>query len=338
MRPVVMETGRAGRLAAVVLLAAVTASPGPEPEPRVVRLSLDVLETQAGEPTRAAGGWSAELRAGESTGVFYLLPSRAVGGEGMADCGGVEVTASLAPPTTGPGRSSAWKAEARLLDASLDGTSVEVSWTRFAGRGASGMSGAQAQGTDVVTLRAGEHALLDVVQGPALGSDGCVRNLALDLSVDVPPPAGLENEAVAYEIWMVHQPKSGDPVSRVWRTTSIQGEEATFRFPDETLGPLPGWGPDDGPAELIVSIEGSVRGWLRPEGTIDLVLSAYRDLVFADGRGALGEMGRKTVQVRPGEAVRLVLPGAPADARGEPFAAYLEGHGFSLTVVAVTHP
>ena len=258
----------AGLLAALLLVAAVSAAPSPDPAARVVRLSLDVLETARGEPTRAAGGWSADLRAGEGTGAFYLTPSRAAGGEDVAGCSEVAVTAALAPPGSGSGRPVTWKAEARLLDAFPDGISLEVSWTRLGGRGASGSMEVLAEGTEVVMLRAGEHVLLDVVEGPAFSDDGCTRNLALDLSADLAPVAGLEARNISYDIWMTHQPPSGPAVSRVWQTTSIQGEEARFRFPRERLEALAGWRPGDSPAELILEISGS-RPRLAPARRLD---------------------------------------------------------------------
>jgi hypothetical protein len=105
------------------------------------------------------------------------------------------------------------------------------------------------------------------------------------------------------------------------------------------LGPPAGWGAQDDPVELIVEIDGDIRGWLRPDGALDLVLSTYRDLVFADGSSAFGETGFKAVRVEPGEAVRLVLPGAPGGKPGDGrYAGYLEGHAFSLILVARPQP
>jgi hypothetical protein len=85
-------------------------------------------------------------------------------------------------------------------------------------------------------------------------------------------------------------------------------------------------------------VEGDVRGWVRRDGAIDLVLSARRDLT-REGRGGrlFAEAGRKGATVNAGEAVRFTLPAvkgpAGADSR---LIESLDGHTFSLVLVAKT--
>jgi hypothetical protein len=76
---------------------------------------------------------------------------------------------------------------------------------------------------------------------------------------------------------------------------------------------------DGSKVEVVLEIVGSLRGRVRPDGSIDLDLAATRwsNLVRAgtDSRGGTAGKGRKTVTVVPGETVALGLP-VPRGAAG----------------------
>jgi hypothetical protein len=321
-----LQSIRSWRLLLVALLLAApvtSAGLGDEESGRPVSLTFAVLKTQAGQPTIHGGSLGLELRPGEGSGVFSLTPHQ---DEGRLDqgCGALSVTMSVGPPAASPGSPVAWRVQARVLEASLEEIRVEVSWTRLVAEGGAGFVEGRVASPEVVSLRPGDRLLLDFVEDPPFPRQGCIDNLALELSASFPVVE--EATGLAYEIWMVHEDPSGRTESRKWMSRSLQGEEATFRFPRTTL---------EGRSELTVDIQGGVRGWVRRDGELDLILEAYRGLAFVDRTAMVGETGRKSVRVEPGEAVRLVLPGEPAgEGADDRFGGALEGHAFSLVVVA----
>jgi len=217
-----------------LLLAAplTSAGPGDEEGGRPVSLTFAVLKTQAGHHTIHGGRLGLELRPGEGSSVFSLTPHQ---DEGRLDqgCGAVPVTMSVGPPAASPGSPVAWRVQARVLEASLDGIRVEVSWTRLVAEGGAGFVEGRVAPPEVATLDPGDRLLLDFVEDPPFPRQGCIENLALELSASFPVVE--EATGLAYEIWMVHEDPSGRTESRKWMSRSLQGEEATFRFPRTDL-------------------------------------------------------------------------------------------------------
>jgi hypothetical protein len=287
---------------------------------RKVDVAFDVLVTEAGGPTRRAGGLrSAHLSPNGGTGRVYL--SASPGGTGEA-CHGAEVAVGLAPPPQAPGDGPAWAVEARVGEVYPEGASLDVRWSRL-GAAPSAVDGAW----DRVVLEHGQRVLLDFVSGPASES-ACARNLALEVSVRRSEPPGLEDRTVGYEVWMLHVEEGRLLRSRTFRSSVAQGEAADFRFPPERLE-----------AAVDVSLQGDVRGWVRPDGQIDVVVSARRTLALEDGSGAFAESGRLSATVSPGEAVRVVLPEAqPRPGEDPRRARAVAGHSFALLLVARPEP
>jgi hypothetical protein len=247
----------------------------------------------------------------------------------------VSIAASDSAPEALARHPFVWGGEVKVLEASLEEITLEISWSRLIdGRGAVSENppGVTAQ---LVTLRIGERVALDMVQMPDLAEEACLRNLVLELAPSFPIEAALAARDIDYEIWMVHDTPWGAATYEAWRSTSVQGEEVRFRF-DAKVIQAPGGEGDGGPPALCVDIDGSVRGWLRSDGSVDLVFEATRSLHLAETSTRSAEAGRKVVRVQPGKAVRLVLP--PVNPAADDQAAVeLTGHSFSLVLVATPH-
>lgn len=73
------------------------------------------------------------------------------------------------------------------------------------------------------------------------------------------------------------------------------------------------------PFEVVLDVQGELRGRVRRDGKIDLVIDTSRRNGLAEvGQplyGFTAEAGRKTFTVAPEEAVRIILPEATGDSR-----------------------
>ena len=86
---------------------------------------------------------------------------------------------------------------------------------------------------------------------------------------------------------------------------------------------------------------------MRDDDSVELSLRSFRSLAYVSpdesNDGVISEEGRKTVRMRPGETLRIELPGPPSgvtdpgrhqDARVEAMRSDLTGHAFALIVRA----
>jgi hypothetical protein len=233
----------------------------------------------------------------------------------------------------------AWTADVTVTEASTDRLVLSGSWERFT-RGTDGKP-VRAAGASIsrLSLREGERVLLDLVAPPSSGDPACMRNFALELTAQIKEDPALAERRIAYDVWLVHDTPDGKHSSQRSRMTARHGEQSGFAFPNEKLPTTGGW--ETASDLLQVAVVGDVRGRIRRDGTVELALKTERTLSYVapDGSndGGVGEGGEKTVRVRPGEAIRVQLPGAPrgGDGRREKsMARDLAGHSFALVLRA----
>jgi hypothetical protein len=232
----------------------------------------------------------------------------------------------------------AWSADARVLEASTDRLVLSASWRRFA-RGSDGKPTESAsEQIPSFSLREGDRVLLDFVHTPG---SRCFRNAALEITAQVREDPAFASRQIAYELWLVHEMTDGRKTVERTQLTASQGERLPFAFSHQKVPALASGGTAD--QKLQVAITGQVRGRIRSDGTLALSLATNRTLsyVATDGSsdGEVGEGGRKTVDIRPGEAIRVELPdpsqGAPrGDPRAPRMAQDLEGHSFAVVLSA----
>lgn len=201
-----------------------------------------------------------------------------------------------------------WISNQRVVEATLERIMVEVDWSRYEtleGKPARKVAGDRR----TVTLRPGEQHFLDFLD---FGENAGYRNAVAAIVAHIGEDPALTRERLQYELWLVDEQRSGERVVRRVEATGRQGEEVNFKMPDVRYG-IPGAAFADGaPAEVAMEISTSIRGRLRPDGSIVAELSAGRWLGVAaaaqDRGGGVGDGGSKTFTLRPDETVTLELP------------------------------
>jgi hypothetical protein len=146
----------------------------------------------------------------------------------------------------------------------------------------------------------------------------------------------LAREQVGYEMWLVHETPGAERRSDYLRLTATHGQEQAFEFPHVRIPAEAG--SHETVTELQIDVSGSVRGRIRPDGSLDLSLESERMLwyVAPDGGGEhVGDGGEKLLNVQPGEVIRVELPGPSRNTqRPDRYARDLEGHRFALILRA----
>jgi hypothetical protein len=226
-----------------------------------------------------------------------------------------------------------WTASFEVLSASTDRIELRGRWRRL-GKGARGRPEELAADPDArLNLREGDRVLLDFARSP---DPRCARSFALELSAELAEDPALAREQVGFEMWLVHESPGAEKRSDYLRLTATQGQELAFQFPHVRVPASVG--SHEVATELHIDVRGTVRGRIRPDGSIDLSLESERTLwyVAPDGAGEhVGDGGEKLLNVRPGEVLRVELPGPTRNTqRPERYARDLAGHSFSLILRA----
>ena len=311
---------------------------GPFASDEKARIAVNLLRTDRGGPTRrlmsmGPGDYSAGDR----------LPSTVFGvgteSEGCDD----EMTASVAEGSAAAmlgDHALVWTVDVEVVAVSTDRIVLDTAWRRLA-RGEDGQPSTLAAGSGAeLTLREGERVLVDYADSVPSGDRLCAQSYAVELTAAMAEDP-LARRQVAYELWLVHERPGGGQTSQYARLTAMQGEEAEFQFPRERLRVVAG-GPTEAGAELQVDVKGTVRGRVRPDGSLDVSLGSRRQLRYrsAEGSGGVvGESGEKLVNLQPQETIRVDLPGAPRSTpQTERYARDLEGHSFALILRAKPLP
>jgi hypothetical protein len=243
----------------------------------------------------------------EATGV----PSATAGGDlAIGDAGTYSVHGDFAGATGAGGwpaatsdTSFAWRVEARLLSVKTDLIEVSLTWGRY--RRGAGSDAPEAGDGRVVSLKAGQKHVLDLVQSDAPRSR--VANLIVEVEAKQVEDLAYAGMAIGYDLWLVHENRAGQKTTRRVQTVGAQGEKVGFPFPrlgfelDGTVVPRSSNPP------LTVAVDGTILGRMRPDGAIDLVVDSRLWTGCRDG-GLGGGGGRKEFVARDGETVAVDLP------------------------------
>lgn len=211
-----------------------------------------------------------------------------------------------------------WWADVRALPSPIGRVSFEITWEHlFSER--LGEPVKIAGDTRRISMREGESQVLDYVDaGPSFDPD-CYRNLTVEVRAKVAEDPALVDELLGYDLWFRHTDASGRLTERRFEAVGRQGEELNFQFVPLRF-PAPEAVLDDGSIlDSILEVGGMVQGRLRPDGSIDVRLSATRwvdaERAGTPRRGGIGDGGNKTFSVLPGETVAMKLP-APSGRNG----------------------
>ena len=200
-----------------------------------------------------------------------------------------------------------WHFDIRMIDVKVSTITFDLSWQRTSRNAPD----ERLQYVQRLTLRDKESRAIDLIHG-APGS-ACL-SLAISVEAGITDDPSLQSKMLEWELWA----SAGRQTSALQPFRSVQGDAAEFRF-----DPLAARG---GATGQQVEFSGTVTGRVRLDGDIDVALTVRRidlqplnqkDLIafFKDADRWLGP-GRsgafqKTFTAKPGEAVKIVLPGAP---------------------------
>jgi hypothetical protein len=194
-----------------------------------------------------------------------------------------------------------WTAEGRLLSSDADSARVAIRWTRRV------TNASLAVAADMVReyeadLHDGSMAVIDFLR-PAPGFDPDCDGVVVKLGVRFTDPPALAGQSLDYELWFVHRDAAGSEVVERSRGRSIQGKAVDFVFPSIQYDAA---GRRDRSGPVSVDYSGSVRGRVRPDGRIDLLVAARR-MTIENSLGQ-GSGGSKQATVADGETLELEMP------------------------------
>jgi len=322
-------------LAAIPLVA--DDAPPPECKEKA-RIELILLRTDSeGATKRFLAIGPVDLAVGEKLPLPISFAVAATGSIGPSGSMSFELPATLVGT-----HALVWTANVEVLSVSTNQVVLNATWERLAMGENGGPAKLAGDSGSRVTLREGERVLLDFADRAPAGAPLNARNFALELSAEIAEDPSLEGRQISYDLWLMRGALEGKETSRHLEVNATQGKEASFQFPHDRLPALAGRGPDEAETELQIDVRGSVRGRLRQDGSLDLSLGTDRTLwyVSADGSGEhVVEGGEKRLHLKPGETIRVELPGAPRNTqRKERYARDMAGHTFALVVRAQPLP
>ncbi len=331
----------------VILSALALATPGPTaaqgldepPDRAAVRVVARLEVANAGEPVRSSSTTHATLRPGESGELRVGAQDCNVfaGGLGGAPAGGV-----------------VWHLAVTLDEVDWDQFTLSYGWSRTdADSGAAVSAIAEEHGR--LRLRHGESVPIDMARIRRPDAASC--DVLVHLEADYAGVAELRHRTARHDVWLLHTDPDGAETSTRLNLTGEQGEALSFLFDPLTLE-LPS-AEESKEARVTVRVSGRLRTWQIAGDTLMMVVDTETSMrstvgtVFAGSAGS--GQGTKRFLLRPGEAVKIVLPpfagavrlpGAdpleplPAgfERRGDVIALDSEeafgGHGFALVIQA----
>lgn len=301
-----MQGIRAGAgLAALVATAGSHVSGDEAALRRRATLEFRVVATWSGGATHSIGSFvSGPLEEGATT-TAYMQPKLFPATEGSPCQSNVEMNMSpLGPPAAVGSLSLLWEIEGRVRRAEMDNIQVAFAWKRRLAAGTGSSPGASDQGE--ATLSEDGRVLLDFVPvGEA--SSRCYRNVALELAASIPEQPAFKDRRIGYDLWLVSE-DHGRRLTRRLQLIGKQGEKVAFDYGTfRTKLPL-ARNAEPGADVMEMTVTGSIRSRIQPDGTIEILLAAYRGARPSHGHWATGASGSKKVHATPGETLRLELP------------------------------
>lgn len=200
-----------------------------------------------------------------------------------------------------PGTIVGWRVEGRLLSVDASGARVWVRWTRRV------MEPSAVDASDLVReyeARLGEQwpLVIDLVR-PRAGSSASCDGVVVKMWLELRDSHQLARSVLDYDIWLVHREVDGREVVERAGGRGLQGKRIDYLFKRQRYNASAM--PDPG-GSIEVDLAGSVKGRVRPDGRIDLSVSANRTTTER-GAGS-GEGGNKQATVADGETLELEMP------------------------------
>jgi hypothetical protein len=200
-----------------------------------------------------------------------------------------------------------WRVEGRLVEQRQSGAVVDLRWQRVVRQ--PDIYGDPLDVARRVYLAEGAPVTLDFVHlNPARFSDGC-ESIAVTIEYAVSPAPQVANEAIEYDMWLLQTDGAGSPREYRFRTAGMNGERIQFTYPSAfyDLDGNPVTRGEGRRIEMVVN--GSIRGWLREDGSIDVTVSSARFYWGVPRSIGTGGGGAKQLTLGAGETVEFELPG-----------------------------
>jgi hypothetical protein len=239
-----------------------------------------------------------------------------------------------------------WQIEVRRVSATIDNISLEVKIHRES-RGPDGQLRVAGDERRVIKLAESEpHVIAYVDGGPE--SAGChAANAIFQITASIKSDEEAR-QLVVFDVWLVHDDGQGTRSSEHSHATAVGLTAGRVSFRPLTW-PLPNTA-----CTVQMEVTTELRGRARSDGLIDVSVEPRRSirLVFSNqpGSNRFGRppgSGRKTLTVKPDEAVELVLPREPngrlTDSRcsgpvsGLDVGTFFQGHKTSVILKVRVH-
>jgi hypothetical protein len=195
-----------------------------------------------------------------------------------------------------------WKVTVKLVSVDAGEIKFDADWARSDVLGTAEQP--VAGGHRTITLREGERHVLDVINAPSHSVD--VVNVVIELTASRVEEPGLENAALDYDLWLVHERENGEKITRRLTVTGRQGENVPFEFAPLDFSLEAGGAVDAANAPLKMSVQGKIRGRARPDGSIEISVQSEQAMQLGGARGAA--IGDKNFVVLSGETTAIEFP------------------------------
>lgn len=175
-------------------------------------------------------------------------------------------------------------------------------------------------------LADGQRHVLDLLHAPA---DAPCASVVVDLQMHIREDPARADEAMQYDLWLVHTDAAGRKQTRHAVLTGLHGQPVPFAF-GALRFETPQLTANQYDFEVVTRVAGDIRGRLLPDGSLEIELASRRRDTL-ERRGAEpwttipGRAGWKALRLKPGEAVEIELPvaggtmGSRLSEQAEPF-------------------
>jgi hypothetical protein len=204
-----------------------------------------------------------------------------------------------------------WRVEAKRIASTLpDEYRFELSWEHLVKLRAD-RSAQRTVTRRLIALRDDDRYVIDWVGLPA-DAAGCDPSLLIDLAVTREEPEALRNRVLRYEVWHVHTLPDGTEVTSHIDTKAKHAELAEFELDELRPALAEPYSFAGGELEVAMRPIGTLRGRVRSDGAIDLLIEAEIRTSLVDvgdpmtGWGA--ERGRHAFRLGAGQTLKLELP------------------------------
>jgi hypothetical protein len=272
-------------------------------EPPAISMWVSTIKPDGAAGSRSGG--SLDFVVGKQ-GTHYLFAG-SLTREDSTVCGGGQAQDGVKSLQTLLGEfQHVWQISATAVKVADGRFFFDLDWKRYAHGGSDRPVGS---GRQQLALTDGQRHVIDLLHAGAAAP--CV-SVVVDIGVQEREDPAVADEALDYDLWLVHTDPAGRKRTHRVVLTGLHGARMPFAFPSLRFE-VPRLLADQYNLEVVARIGGEIRGRLNADGTVWLELSTTRrDTIERRGdepiRWMPGGSGRKLLTLRPGEAVEVEIP------------------------------